>query len=111
MIIVRNKMIPTKDQSRDAQGEAIFTDKDMESLALFRARFPSWWFRIGWCDVSFDFTCAPQSRSPEAKYIKIGNMFDDGFSHDSMESLTDAILTVMSDIDYHFSVEDENDHP
>lgn len=95
----------------DGPGEIIFTDKDMESLYFFMREFPTWWFRIGWCDVSFDFTCAPQSRSPEAKYIKLGNIFDYGFSHDSKESLSDAILTVMSDIDYQLSVEDENDHP
>lgn len=81
----------------------IFTDKDMESIALFRRRYPTWWFRIGWCDVSFDFTCAPQSHSPEAIYIVNGNIFDYGFSFDSKESLSNAILECMGDIDYELS--------
>lgn len=73
----------------------MITEKDLAALNIFLEKYPSWWYTIGVCDLSRDFTCGPQARSPEIKYAVIGNDFDDGFSSDSHGSIEDAIHTVM----------------
>lgn len=72
---------------------------DFQALQEFREKFPSWWYKIGVCDVSFDFDCAPQARSPEIKFIETMQWSDECFSCDSPESLKDAIYSVMGEIE------------
>lgn len=73
-------------------------DKDLILLNSFIEQYPTWWWRLGWCDLSRDFTCAPQGHSPEAIYIKSGNEWDNGFSCDSYGSFADSIAEVMNHI-------------
>ncbi len=70
-----------------------------KALAEFVSKYPTWWYTIGICDLTRDFTCAPQSHSPEAKYIQSGNEFDGGFSCDHYGTIDDAIYDVMAQID------------
>lgn len=72
---------------------------DLVVLNEFKRQYPQWWWRLGWCDLSRDFTCGPQDTAPEAKYIRFGNAFDDGFSCDSRGSFADAIREVMKEIE------------
>jgi hypothetical protein len=73
---------------------------DMLALSKFQSKYPTWWFSIGWCDLTRDFSCAPQSNSPEIKYIKhSGDCWDAGFHCDSQGSVSDAIYDVMEQIE------------
>ena len=72
---------------------------DMSALATFKAHYPTWWWKLGWCDLTRDFDCAPQARSPEFEYIKGGAWPDDVFTADSRGTFADAIKQVMADID------------
>tara|TARA_B100000686_G_scaffold350343_1_gene446059 strand:+ start:134 stop:418 length:285 start_codon:yes stop_codon:yes gene_type:complete len=67
----------------------------LNALHLFRNLYPTWWYTIGMCDVSSDFTAATQSHSPEYKFAEPGNDFDGGFMYDSRVSLADAIKNVI----------------
>ena len=78
---------------------AMITQKDLNALNKFLAKYPTWWYKIGVCDYSRDFDCAPQAHSPEAKYIKVGNIWDNGFSCDHKGSIADAIYDVMEQIE------------
>lgn len=74
-------------------------EADIEALAKFKKRYPTWWYKIGWCDVSRDFDCAPQGHSPEIVNIKkSGDCWDAGFSCDHRGTLADAINDVMEQI-------------
>lgn len=75
------------------------TDEDLISLKSFLEKYPTWWYRIGVCDLTRDFTCAPQLHSPEAKYIKIDNIWDNGFDCMHNGSIADAIRQVILDIE------------
>jgi hypothetical protein len=75
------------------------TPNDLKALEEFRTKYPTWWWKIGWCDISRDFDCAPQSHSPESIYIKTGNNFDRGFCIDSYGTIADAIYEVMRNIE------------
>lgn len=77
----------------------MLTEKDIEALKLFTEKYPSWWYTIGVCDISRDFTAGPQSRSPEIKYAHIGNDFDVGFMVDSCGSVADAIKETIDAIE------------
>ncbi len=80
----------------------MLTKKDLIALKRFVDKYPSWWYTIGVCDVSRDFTTAPQGRSPEAKYIRTQperNDFDNGFMCDHEGTVADAIYQVMEDIE------------
>jgi len=73
---------------------------DLPALQKFKEKYPTWWFRIGWCDLTRDFSCAPQSHSPEIDYIKYaGDVWDSGFHCDHEGSLSDAIYDVMDQIE------------
>lgn len=74
------------------------TKEDIAILELFIKQYPTWWWKIGWCDVTRDFDCAPQGHSPEIKYIESGIWPDDCFSCDHTGSIADAILNVMTQI-------------
>ncbi len=75
------------------------TTADFEAISRFQEAYPTWWFRVGVCDLTRDFTCAPQAISPEAAKIKIGNIWDEGFSCDHRGSIADAIEDVMGQIE------------
>lgn len=76
-----------------------YTLSDIRALKEFLKLYPSWWYRIGVCDVSRDFTCAPQKHSPEIKNIKHpGDCWDAGFSCDSRTTLAAGIHDVMRQI-------------
>jgi hypothetical protein len=75
------------------------TEEDLKALAAFKEKYPSWWFTIGVCDLTRDFSTAPQERSPEAEFIVIGNDFDCGFHCDHEGSIADAIRNVMDQIE------------
>ena len=75
------------------------TDEDLKALEEFTERYPTWWYKIGVCSLTRDFDCAPEGHSPEAKYIKVGNVWDNGFSCDHFGSLSDAIMDVMEQIE------------
>lgn len=84
-----------------AQGDrqrAMLKDRDLEALQDFLTLYPTWWYRLGYCDHSRDFTCAPQTKSPEIKYANPGNEFDTGFSCDHKGDFADAIYETMKDI-------------
>lgn len=75
-------------------------EADLKALSKFKALYPTWWYKIGWCDVSRDFDCAPQGHSPEIKYIKKpGDCWDAGFSCDHKGTLADAIHHVIDQIE------------
>jgi len=77
---------------------------DLAALQCFRRKYPSWWYKIGVCDVSWDFDCAPQAHSYEMKLSKNpGDIWDAGFSYDSKISLHDAIGIVMKNIEVAFT--------
>ena len=71
---------------------------DLAALHCFRRAYPSWWYKIGVCDLTWDFDCAPQAHSPEIKYVESGEWPDEAFSYDSEVSLRDAIGVVMKQI-------------
>lgn len=73
----------------------MITEDDLKTLNEFIKIYPTWWYKIGVCDISRDFTAAPQSHSPEAKFICLGNDFDHGFSSDHSGSISDAIKSVI----------------
>lgn len=72
---------------------------DIMMLEKFCDKYPTWWYKIGVCDLTRDFDCAPQEKNPEAKYIKHGNIWDSGFSCDLQGSVSNAISHVMMDIE------------
>lgn len=74
------------------------TEEDIEALNRFIEKYPTWWWRIGWCNFSRDFDCAPQADSPEAAWIEIDNIWDNGFTCDHFGSIADAINDVMRQI-------------
>lgn len=75
------------------------TKDDLEALTVFTNIYPTWWWKLGWCDVSRDFDCAPQASSPEIELIEhSGDCWDAGFSCDSTGSFADAIKNVMRQI-------------
>ena len=71
---------------------------DINALYLFQIAYPTWWFTVGVCDLTRDFSCAPQETSPEIKYAQIGNQWDQGFHVDHRGSISDAVLNVMKQI-------------
>jgi|AKVG01.1.fsa_nt_gi hypothetical protein len=71
------------------------TLNDLAALQAFRKKYPTWWYKIGVCDLSWDFDCAPQGHSPEIKYIESGIWEDDAFMYDSYISLEDAIYNII----------------
>lgn len=75
------------------------TDGDMVALAAFRAKHPTWWYTIGVCNRSRDFTAGPHATSPEHALAEVGNGFDLGFSCDHDDTLADAIADVMRQIE------------
>lgn len=76
------------------------TDEDLETLNEFIALYPTWWWKIGWCDYTRDFDCAPQGNSPEMMRPDAtpGSIWDEGFSFDSLGTISDAIRNVMKQI-------------
>ncbi len=82
---------------------------DIAALNAFIDKYPTWWWRIGVCGISRDFTAAPQCYSPEVVYVKIGNVWDSGFSRDSTGSVANAIYDVMNDIDEQRRIDDLNE--
>lgn len=74
------------------------TEDDLKALENFKAHYPTWWWKIGWCDVSRDFDAAPQGHSPEIKYIESGQWLDDAFMCDHPGTIADAIYDVMVQI-------------
>lgn len=75
---------------------------DMEAIHAFQTKYPTWWFTIGWCDLTRDFTCGAQKHSPEMPLIE--KLYNDGFdcqdfSCDSDGSISDAIYDVMKQIE------------
>lgn len=78
---------------------AYFSERDLKALAEFKAKYPTWWWKIGYCGLTRDFDAAPQSHSPEITYIESGQWPDDAFSCDHEGSIADAIYDVMAQID------------
>lgn len=74
------------------------TAADLDALQQFRNLHPTWWYSIGVCDISRDFSCAPQSRSPEEPLIELDNAWNNGFHCDSHGTLADAIQDVIQQI-------------
>lgn len=75
-------------------------EDDIKAIAEFKKLYPTWWYKIGWCDISRDFDCAPQGHSPEIVNIKkSGDCWDAGFSCDHRGTLADAIYDVMEQIE------------
>ena len=75
---------------------------DLVALAKFKSKYPTWWYTIGVCDLSRDFTCAPQAHSPEMKRkdATVGSVWDKGFMCDCEGgSIADAINDVMTQIE------------
>ena len=74
------------------------TEQDLDALQQFRNLHPTWWYTIGFCDLSRDFSCAPQKRSPEEPLIQPRNCWDNGFHCDHEGNLADAIFDVIEQI-------------
>lgn len=74
-------------------------ESDVKALEEFCSKYPTWWYKIGVCDLTRDFDCAPQGNSPEIKYIESGLWVDDCFSCDHHGSIADAIYDVMGQIE------------
>lgn len=86
------------------------TTDDYSALRHFRSQYPTWWYKIGVCDVSWDFDCAPQARSLEIKYIESGQWPDRCFTCDSQISLAHAIYSVMGEIQELLAEKGEGDY-
>lgn len=78
--------------------ELKITAADLDALQQFRNLHPTWWYTIGFCDMSRDFSCAPQARSPEEPLIEPNNIWDNGFHCDHTGTLADAIFNVIEQI-------------
>lgn len=89
----------------------MITKEDMDALNKFISLYPTWWYKIGWCDLTRDFDCAPQGHSPEFQFIENGFWPDDCFSCDSTGSLADAIEQVMCDIEKAKKMRHPDDEP
>lgn len=76
------------------------TQDDLIALHKFTEKYPTWWYKIGVCDLTRDFDCAPQGHSPEFEFIKDGCWPDDCFQCDHTGTVADAINQVMEGIDY-----------
>ena len=78
----------------------MLSKEDLKALDEFINKYPTWWYTIGVCDISRDFTCAPQAHSPESKYTKLDQdcPFNSGFMCDHKGTLADAIHEVMKEI-------------
>ena len=76
----------------------MLSEDDLISLKIFTAFRPNWWYKIGVCDRTRDFDCAPQGNAKEIEYIEKGLWTDDCFSCDHEGTISDAILQVMDDI-------------
>jgi len=74
------------------------TPTDIRMLDRFIDAYPNWWYKIGVCDLTRDFDCAPQGDAKEAKWIEPGNIWDDRFSCDHEGTVADAIADVMAQI-------------
>lgn len=75
------------------------TDKDIVAIKTFEERYPNWWYKIGVCDLTRDFDCAPLTASPQHKYIIDGVWNDDCFMCDHHGSIADAVYSVMDSIE------------
>lgn len=76
------------------------TQKDIDALDTFGIQYPTWWWKLGYCDLTRDFDCAPQAHSPEMALSKQrGDVWDAGFSCDHTGSFADAIYDVMRQIE------------
>lgn len=71
---------------------------DVTAISLFQQAYPNWWFTVGVCDLTRDFSCAPQETAKEIKHAQIGNIWDTGFHCDHKGSVADAIVHVMKQI-------------
>lgn len=80
----------------------MITKNDLKALDLFLTKYPTWWYTIGVCDLTRDFTCGAQSHSPEMpaveKHFVEGSDYQD-FRCDHEGSIADAILDVMQQIE------------
>jgi len=76
----------------------MLTIDDNVALDKFCKSFPNWWYKIGVCDLTRDFDCAPQWYAKEFKYVEINNQWDNGFSCDHTGSVADAVYDVMEQI-------------
>lgn len=74
------------------------TSADLAAFDRFRRLYPTWWWRLGSCDRSRDFTAGPQPHSPEHRFAEPGNPWDMGFMCDHGSSLADAIEDVLRQI-------------
>lgn len=84
----------------------MLTTDDLKALQAFTDNYPTWWYQIGFCQRTRDFSCAPEGNSPEIKYIKKhGDCWDAGFHCDHNGTVADAINHVMGEI-----AEAENNH-
>lgn len=86
------------------------TIADLAALNEFLTLYPTWWWKIGVCDLTRDFDCAPQGHSPEVHLIRAGNVWDDGFHCDHTGTVADAIHHVMAEIEQ-ARFRDMNAHP
>lgn len=73
---------------------------DLNALNLFLSLYPTWWWKIGVCDLTRDFDCAPQAHSPEMKFkgATVGSVWDSGFHCDHTGTVADAIKHVIAEI-------------
>lgn len=85
----------------------MLTNRDIEALKKFTSKYPTWWYKIGVCNISYDFDCAPQESSPEIEYILNGIWQDNAFSCDHPDSVADAIEFVMRDIESNINLANE----
>lgn len=80
----------------------MITKNDLIALSKFIEKYPTWWYTIGVCDLTRDFTCGAQSYSPEMpkveEYFKQGKDYQD-FRCDHEGTIADAIRDVMVEID------------
>ncbi len=81
----------------------MITQNDLKALSEFLEKYPTWWYTIGVCDRSRDFTCAPQAHSPESALIDEKDLlncpFNSGFMCDHEGTIADAIHEVMKEIE------------
>lgn len=74
--------------------------EDLEALQKFVNEYPNWWYRIGVCKISYDFTAGPESESEYIKFAKTpGDKWDNGFDCMHKDSLKMAIHDVTEQIE------------
>lgn len=65
------------------------------AIAYFESKLPGWWFSVGYCHVSADASCSPDSAGQDFDLLD-HRFFDEGFDIDlpPPATMADALVAV-----------------